>query len=65
MAEVLDLYNQGMDAFWAYEFIEARVLFEKALKIVPTDGPSALYADRCEQFALNKPEDLIYRPDGK
>ena len=65
MAEVLDLYNQGMDAFWAYEFIEARALFEKALTIVPTDGPSALYADRCEEFALNKPEDLVYRPDGK
>ena len=65
MSEVLDLYNKGMDAFWAYEFIEARALFEKALKIVPTDGPSAVYADRCEEFALNKPEDLVYRPDGK
>ncbi len=65
MQEVLALYNQGQDAYWQFEFNEARQLFEKALEIVPSDGPSALYADRCEEFALNPPDDLVFRAQNK
>jgi len=65
MMQVLDLYNNGLEAYWKYEFSEAREFFEQALEIVPDDGPSALYADRCEEFAINPPEDLVFRADSK
>lgn len=65
MMQVLDLYNQGQEAYWKFQFNEARQLFEKALEIAPDDGPSALYADRCEEFALNPPEDLVFRAQNK
>ena len=65
MMQVLELYNQGQEAYWRFQFNEARQLFEKALEIAPDDGPSALYADRCEEFALNPPEDLVFRAQNK
>lgn len=65
MMQVLDLYNQGLAAYEQFQFNEARQLFEKALEIVPDDGPSALYADRCEEFALNPPDDLVFRAQNK
>ncbi len=65
MMQVLALYKSGLEAYWKYEFNEARAFFEDALKIVPDDGPSALYADRCEEFALNPPEDLVFRAESK
>ena len=65
MMRVLELYNQGMDAYEQFKFAEARKFFDQALAIVPSDGPSALYADRCEDFALNPPEDLVFRAESK
>lgn len=65
MEETLGLYLQGMEAFDAYNFTGAKVLFEQALEISPKDGPSALYADRCEEFAINPPADLVYRAESK
>ncbi len=65
MEETLGLYAQGMEAYEAYNFTGARELFERALTISPKDGPSALYADRCEEFAISPPGDLIYRAESK
>lgn len=65
MMQVLELYNQGMDTYWEYKFAEAKKFFDQALAIVPSDGPSALYADRCEDFSLNPPEDLVFRAESK
>ncbi len=44
-----------------FEFAEAARIFGQALEIDPADGPSALYVDRCEEFAANPPEDLVHR----
>lgn len=63
--EVLQLYNEGLALYEQFEFDRARKLFEQALLVLPTDGPSALYADRCEDFAENPPEDLVYRAQAK
>ena len=63
--DVLGLYNQGLSTYQRFEFEEAKKLFDQALKIDPTDGPSALYADRCENFVANPPDDLIFRADSK
>jgi class 3 adenylate cyclase/CHASE2 domain-containing sensor protein len=65
MMQVLELYNEGLLAYWAFKFAEAKKLFDQALIIVPSDGPSALYADRCEDFSINPPEDLVFRADSK
>ena len=65
MMQVLELYNKGMEAYWDFDFKTAQTFFEEALEIEPDDGPCALYADRCEEFALNPPEDLVFRADSK
>jgi len=63
--DVLELYNRGLELYQQFDFGEAHKLFEKALEIDPRDGPSALYADRCEDFAANRPEDLVFRAQSK
>ena len=65
MNETLGLYNEAMEAYEAYNFDVAQGLFEKALKITPKDGPSGLYADRCEEYAITPPSDLIFRAETK
>jgi class 3 adenylate cyclase/CHASE2 domain-containing sensor protein len=64
-SEVLELYNQGLATYERFDFVEAKKLFDRALQTDPTDGPSALYADRCEDFAINPPDDLIFRAESK
>ncbi|MFH1566511.1 MAG: CHASE2 domain-containing protein [Gemmatimonadota bacterium] len=63
--EVLDLYNQGLEQYERFEFDAARRLFLRALEIDPRDGPSALYADRCEDYAVQRPADLVFRARSK
>ena len=63
--QVLELYNRGLEAYQKFEFVEAQRIFQQALEVDPADGPSALYADRCEDFASNPPEDLIFRAESK
>ena len=64
-AQVLELYNRGLVFYERFEFAEAQKIFESALEVDPRDGPSALYVDRCEDFAENAPEDLIFRAESK
>lgn len=63
--QVLELYNRALVSFEAFEFAEAAKIFSTALEIDPTDGPSALYFDRCEDFAANPPADLVFRAESK
>ena len=65
MYQTLELYEQGMEAYDAYNFDIAQGLFERALEISPKDGPSGLYADRCEEYAIHSPTDLVYRAESK
>jgi class 3 adenylate cyclase/CHASE2 domain-containing sensor protein len=62
---MLGLYQQGLELYDKFEFAEAKARFEEALKVMPDDGPCALYADRCEDYASNPPEDLVFRADSK
>ena len=59
--QVLELYSQGLEAYEDYAFTEAQEFFKQALEIDPHDGPSALNVERCEQYAINAPIDLIFR----
>ena len=63
--DVLELYNRGLEFYERFEFGEAHKIFQQALVIDPADGPSALYADRCEDFAVNPPADLVFRAQSK
>ncbi|MBT6145175.1 MAG: adenylate/guanylate cyclase domain-containing protein, partial [Gemmatimonadetes bacterium] len=63
--DVLGLYHQGLELYDRFEFAEAQARFEEAVKVDPDDGPSALYADRCEDYAQNPPKDLVFRADSK
>ncbi len=53
--EMLDIYEQGIRAYRKQKWNEAYSLFEKCLKLVPDDPPSALYKQRCMDFRLKPP----------
>ncbi|MBQ36222.1 MAG: CHASE2 domain-containing protein [Candidatus Latescibacteria bacterium] len=63
--DVLDLYNQGLELYDQFEFARAKALFEQAVSVDATDGPAALYADRCEDYTENPPTDLVFRAQSK
>ncbi len=53
--EVVALYNQGLTLYKARKFKEAREIFLKGLQILPEDGPSKLYVDRCDAYIKDPP----------
>lgn len=55
MTEVLEQYNKGLELYKAQQFQEAKACFEKALTVMPEDGPSKLYVERCDQLIANPP----------
>lgn len=63
--DVVGLYKQGLELYDRFEFAEAKRRFQQALEIRADDGPSALYADRCEDYEVNPPEDLVFRAQSK
>ena len=63
--QVVELYNQGLEAYEAFDFTRAGQFFAQALNVDPGDGPSALYQDRCREFAVAPPADLVFRADTK
>ena len=63
--DVVGLYNEGLDLYDRFEFAEAKRRFEQALGVDSTDGPSALYADRCEDYIEHPPTDLVFRAQSK
>ena len=63
--DVVGLYNRGLEFYDRFDFAAARQLFEQAVAVDATDGPSALYADRCEDYIDNPPTDLVFRAESK
>ena len=55
--ELLVRYNQGLDFYKARKFKEAIGAFRGALEVVPLDGPSLTYIDRCEDYLAEPPPD--------
>lgn len=53
--EMLKYYNKGLELYRNKQFEEAKKYFKKCLDIVPGDGPSQIYIDRCDAFILNPP----------
>ena len=57
----LVLYQEGLSAYAEYRFSTARHMFEEALRLSPNDGPAAVYAERCREYELEPPGDLVFR----
>jgi adenylate cyclase len=53
--ELRDRFAEGLTAYRAQRWDEARHAFEAALKAVPDDGPSKAFLKRLDQFAANPP----------
>jgi adenylate cyclase len=55
--DLLKFYNLGLAAYKQRKWDEAIRAFEKALTIVPGDGPSELYLQRSRDYRQNPPPD--------
>jgi adenylate cyclase len=55
--ELRDRFSEGLAAYRAARWDEARRAFEAALKTVPGDGPSLTFIKRLEVFAITPPGD--------
>jgi adenylate cyclase len=67
-AEVIRYYNRGLSAFRDRDFELALQYFRAALEVDPTDGPSALYVERCEEYMVSPPPadwDFVERRQAK
>lgn len=53
--EILARFAQALALYRAGEFVQAQALFQANLDQHSGDGPSALYADRCREFAAIPP----------
>jgi adenylate cyclase len=57
LGAMLELYDQGLDAYRARDWKRAEAIFAEALDAQPSDGPSALYLERCRLYAQLPPPD--------
>ena len=55
--EMLKYYNIGLNAYKQRKWDTSIQAFEKALELVPEDGPSKLYLDRSIEYKENPPPD--------
>jgi adenylate cyclase len=49
-SELIKLFNEGMKAYNARDWAKAEEAFRKATALVPDDGPSAVYVERCRKY---------------
>ncbi|MEO5329878.1 MAG: CHASE2 domain-containing protein [Magnetococcus sp. THC-1_WYH] len=57
LAELLVHYNAGLEQYRARKYQEAIGHFEKAVAVIPNDGPSKTYLERCNEYLINPPAD--------
>ena len=55
--ELVTRYNRGLELYKGRKFEDAIEAFRHALEIVPLDGPSLTYIDRCEDYLREPPPD--------
>ena len=55
--KVLKIFSEGRKRYLLMDFDGARKHFAQALQIIPTDGPSKLYYERCVAYLKNPPPD--------
>lgn len=57
MKELLPHYNEGLKKYKKALFSEALEHFEKAKSILPDDGPTEVYINRCKEYIGNPPSE--------
>ncbi len=55
MADLVDLYNQGLDLYKARDYVKAVEKFNQGIAIHADDGPCLTYIARCQQYLENPP----------
>jgi adenylate cyclase len=55
VADLVPIYNQGLQLYKDKNFAGAIPIFEKGLKIIPQDGLSQTYVERCQRFLEDPP----------
>jgi adenylate cyclase len=55
MYEMLEKYNAGRAAFVKRDWKLAINLFRQAIKVLPDDGPSRIYVEKCEEYMKTPP----------
>lgn len=53
--EMIKYYNKGLELYRSRQFSEAKAYFQKCLEILPSDGPSKIYVERCDAFIKDPP----------
>ncbi|MBN2875577.1 MAG: hypothetical protein JXM71_10825 [Spirochaetales bacterium] len=54
---VLELFAEGRKLYKLMKFKEAAEKFSAALSFDPSDGPSKVYLERCEHYAIDPPDE--------
>jgi tetratricopeptide (TPR) repeat protein len=54
--KALEFFAQGREYYKRMEFEKAGDCFKNAMRIDPNDGPSKVYAARCQEFLENPPQ---------
>lgn len=54
---VLALFAEGRRFYKLMRFSDASERFVAALEVDPDDGPSKVYLDRCDHYALDPPDE--------
>ena len=55
MKSILPIYEEGLAFYRDKDFEKAKECFQRCLDIVPSDGPSQVYLERCSYFIANPP----------
>jgi adenylate cyclase len=55
MYEMLEKYNAGRAAFVKRDWKQAISMFRQAIKVLPDDGPSRIYVEKCEEYMKTPP----------
>jgi adenylate cyclase len=55
--QMIPIFSKGLAAYRAGNFKTARDLFDRCQILVPQDGPTTLFLERCQQYAENPPTD--------
>ncbi len=55
MVKLLEHYYEGLDHFEKHQWKKALLCFQEGYKIVPDDGPTKTYIERCEEFIKKPP----------
>jgi len=55
--KLVKVFHEALDYFEKRDWVQAEKGFQEAMSIIPDDGPSGIYLDRCKQFIKTPPKD--------